>query len=583
MKKYILLLVVIQLVSQTFFAESFRLGLAGSMIKVKRDFSAINQVNFNDHIYIDLAKDESESFQLVIFPDGADLSNIKIEFSGFTASEKSINFRYHKVGYVKTGNPTYGVEYVGWWPDPLMSAEKLEVSKYEVLPLWCSFITSQNTPAGVYQGVLKVSSGKEIHKITVVANVRKFTIPRPGTFEAPFGLYKSALEDWYFGKPGTMRVDEFKKWAEMAGEYRLTPKNIGTEFVNRTYETKDGIKQLASVDMSALNPMLPELTKKYYPDYTYELFRLPAAPGMEGRAKSGTLLSPEKLAEPFMKHLEEWKKQGFTDKSYIYGIDEPSSDEMKKYCGDVYRLLKETNPTIKIMQTGNCNTPALAGLVDIWCPKSNIAWDPFFQERIKSGDKLWQYVCISPNPPYANFFVDEPGVDHRNLFWQTRKIGATGLLYWTVFWVNKLKNKAYEGKPSFPDIPFDFTYSQFYTDEWCHANGDGMMMYPGKNLEPLSSIRLEIIRDGIEDYEYFVILDKLIKEVEEIPAYKSKGAQNLLNTARKLAKVPDDIVKSATVYTKNPELMISYRKQIADMIEQLMDIKENKDYERWLK
>lgn len=583
MKKNILLLVVIQFTIQILIAEPFRLGIAGSMIKIKNNYTAIDQANFNDYIVVDLAKDESESFQLILFPEGSDLSNVKVEFSGFTPSEQSINFRCHKVGYVKTGNPTYGVEHVGWWPDPLLPLDKLGVSKSEIQPLWCSFITNVETPAGVYNGIIKVSSGKDIRNITIVVNVRKFTIPRPGNFESPFGLYKNALEDWYFGKRGTMRVEEFKKWAEMAGEYRLTPKNIGTEFINRTYATKDGIKQLASVDMSALNPMLPELTKKYYPDYTYELFRLPAAPGMEERAKNGTLMSPEKLTDPFMKHLEEWKKQGFTDKSYIYGIDEPSSDEMKKYCGDVYRLLKEKNPIIKIMQTGNCNTPALAGLVDIWCPKSNIAWDPFFQERVKAGDKLWQYVCVSPNPPYANFFVDELGVDHRNLFWQTRKIGATGLLYWTVFWVNKLKNKAYEGKASFPDIPFDFTSSQYYTDEWCHANGDGMMMYPGKNLQPLSSIRLEIIRDGIEDYEYFVLLDKLIKEIEEIPAYKTKGAQNLLNTARKLAKVPDDIVKSATVYTKNPETMISYRKQIADMIEQLMDIKENKDYERWLK
>lgn len=583
MKKIVLAISVLFIVLPNSVAEPFRLGIAGSMIKVKSDFTAINQVTFNDYISIDLAKDESESFQLVLFPKGHDLSNIKIEFSGFTPLEQSIHFRCHKVGYVKTANPTYGVEHVGWWPDPLLPIEKITVPKSNVQPLWCSFITKPETHSGVYCGILKVSSGKNSQKITIIVNVRKFTIPRPGSFEAPFGLYKFAIEDWYFGKPGTMNIKNFKKWAEMAGEYRLTPKNIGTEFVEQTYITDGGIKQLTSVNMSALNSILPELTKKYYPDYTYELFRLPAAPGMEEQAKKGILISPKMFTEFSMKYLSEWKKQGFTDKTYIYGIDEPVSNEMKEYCGDVYRLLKKTNPSIKIMQTGNCNIPELIGLVDIWCPKSNIAWDPFFQERVKAGDKLWQYVCISPNPPYANFFVDEPGVDHRNLFWQTRKIDASGMLYWTVFWVNKLKNKAYEGKITFPDIPFDFTQSQFYTDEWCHANGDGMMMYPGHKLTPLSSIRLEIIRDGIEDYEYFVILDKLIKEIDEIPAYKSKGAQNLLNTARKLSKVPDNIVKSATTYTKDPQMILSYRKQLADMIEQLMNIKENKDYERWHK
>lgn len=580
-KKNILLLAVLHFSLFSLIAEPFRVGIAGSMMKVKHDHTAINQVTFKDYVFIDMAKDESESFQLVIFPEGNDVRNLNVEFSGFIPNEQTIAFHYNKVGYVKTANPTYDVENVGWWPDPLLPEKSLTVSKFEVQPLWCRFNTTPTTPSGVYKGTIKVSSGKENRIITIVVKVRKFTIPRPGTFEAPFGLYKFAIEDWYFGKRGTMSVEEFKKWAEMLGEYRLTPKNIGTEFINKTFELVNGNKELATVDMSALNPMLPELTKKYYPDYTYELYRLPSAPGLEEKLKKGSLMTPEELTAPFEKHLKEWEKQEFTDKTYIYGIDEPQSEEILNYCGEIYSSLKAEHPFIKIMQTGNCVLPDLIGLVDIWCPLSSNAWDPFFQERVKDGDKLWQYVCISPNPPYANFFVDEPGVDHRNLFWQTRKIGASGMLYWTVFWVNKLKNKACDGKHSFPDIPFDFTNSEFYTDSWNHANGDGMMLYPGKDLKPLPSIRLEIIRDGIEDYEYFVVLDKLIKLVEQIPAYKNN--RNLLDIARKLTKVPDTIVQSATIYTKDPELILNQRKQIADMIEQLMDIVENKDYERWLK
>lgn len=560
-------------------SQSFKVGIANSMQKIKRDFTSINQVKFDDFVLLDLAKDESESFQLVLFSN-EDLKNLTIKFSGFSLSEESIQFKYHKVDYVKTGNPTYQVEYVGWWPDVLLPVENLKMPANTVQPIWCSFITTPETKPGTYNGRITLNSGKYEKVISVVLNVRKFTIPRPGSFEAPFGLYKFAIEDWYFGKRGVMSMTDFRRWSEMLGEYRLTPKNIATEFVNIVRNDK---KEITDVDMSALNPILLELTEKYFPDYTYEFFRLPSGVTLEKRAKEGKLPSPEELTAPLSKHLYEWYKQGFTEKTYVYGIDEPGSDEIKMYCNEVYRYIKKQNPNLKIMQTGNCNTPELVGAVDIWCPKSNIAWQPFFQERIKDGDKLWQYVCVSPNPPFANFFVDEPGVDHRNLFWQTRKIGASGMLYWTVFWVNKLKNKAFNTENAFPDSPFDFSRSQFYTDEWVHANGDGMLLYPGKNLTPLSSIRLEIIRDGIEDYEYFVILDNLIKEIESIPEYKSKGAQNLLHAARRLTKVPDSIVKSATEYSKNPDLILEYRKSIANMIEQLIDIKENKDYESWLK
>src|SRR5690606_26309819 len=104
------------------------------------------------------------------------------------------------------------------------------------------------------------------------------------------------------------------------------------------------------------------------------------------------------------------------------GVDEPHNDIARDAIVGIYQEVRKINPEWKIMQTGNCNIPELIGLVDIWCPISNLAWRPFFQERLAEGDVLWQYVCITPKYPYANFFIDEPGTNHRNLFWQTRKI-----------------------------------------------------------------------------------------------------------------------------------------------------------------
>ena len=45
--------------------------------------------------------------------------------------------------------------------------------------------------------------------------------------------------------------------------------------------------------------------------------------------------------------------------------------------------------------------------------------------------------------------------------------------------------------------------------------GNGVLVYPGHGLgieEPLSSLRLELVRDGIEDYEYLTIFEKLYGE-----------------------------------------------------------------------
>lgn len=40
-------------------------------------------------------------------------------------------------------------------------------------------------------------------------------------------------------------------------------------------------------------------------------------------------------------------------------------------------------------------------------------------------------------------------------------------------------------------------------------NGMGNYVYPGKDGRILPSLRLENLRDGVEDYEYLVLLKKL--------------------------------------------------------------------------
>ena len=50
------------------------------------------------------------------------------------------------------------------------------------------------------------------------------------------------------------------------------------------------------------------------------------------------------------------------------------------------------------------------------------------------------------------------------------------------------------------------------------ANGDGYILYPGRKYGihgPIGTMRLEMIRDGQEDYEYLYILEELLKGYNE--------------------------------------------------------------------
>jgi len=96
------------------------------------------------------------------------------------------------------------------------------------------------------------------------------------------------------------------------------------------------------------------------------------------------------------------------------------------------------------------------------------------------------------DPPYWE--IDFPLTAYRIAPWLNRRYGVTGLLYWsTVFWQAPQRN------------PWD---DPGFRLRW---NGDGALFYPGNDAGiegPIASLRLKSLRDGMEDYEYFALLEQ---------------------------------------------------------------------------
>ena len=89
----------------------------------------------------------------------------------------------------------------------------------------------------------------------------------------------------------------------------------------------------------------------------------------------------------------------------------------------------------------------------------------------------------------------------------------------------------------------------------------------GKNMLVLSTIRLETIRDGLEDHEYFALLEKAIKK-----AKAEKPSATLLNTIARAEKLLDafpNVVSSLTKWTHHDRLMRQHRGEVARAIESL--------------
>lgn len=573
---------------------SYKIGFADSMTKIRMQKEYAVNLPQASHIDIDMAANESESFQLVIIPQDSDIEGITvdIENSGFDADD--LNIEYFQVGYVKTGKPKkYEPAYIGYWPDRLMLVDTLDVSSENVTVLWFKITSNKNTVKGNYKAKIKIKSIEQTNVIELNIRVRNFVIPEKGTFAAPFGLYLPYISKWYFSDEnylGNITPEQYGQMCEKLFEYRLTPKNIGFEYVDRkvgdevlsqsgantgrVFVHKDMSKPI-TVNMDSLQKTIGKLSDKF-PDYSYGIYRLPPFEELlkDSDVKGQRDSSRENLDNlvlPALAHIKEWKKQSLPGVGYIYGVDEPRDFHLD-FLKELYTRIKTELPDVKILQVISTGDPSkLEGLVDIWCPLTILLkreYD-FFQKRVAAGDLLWTYVCCWPEPPFANFFIDEPGIDHRVLFWQAKKAGATGLLYWSVAWWNGLDEfKAQDGQMINRSI--DIAKHQSYTKY--KVNGDGILLYPAKNLQFDSSIRLEIIKDGIEDCEYFSILKAYTEEVENMASLNQED-RAFLCQVKELLIVPENIVVDLVSYTSNSNDILSQRSKIADAIEKLIAIK----------
>jgi hypothetical protein len=103
--------------------------------------------------------------------------------------------------------------------------------------------------------------------------------------------------------------------------------------------------------------------------------------------------------------------------------------------------------------------------------------------------------------------------------------------------------------------------------------GDGRFLYPPKAatgtqaeavLEgPVTSLRWEALRDGVEDYEYFALLKRMLAE--------KRGALKPADVAKveALLQVPPSVSASLVAYTQDPAPLLARRLELARAIEAL--------------
>ncbi len=267
---------------------------------------------------------------------------------------------------------------------------------------------------------------------------------------------------------------------------------------------------------------------------------------------------------------EHLRDKGWLDEAFIYWFDEPAPRDYD-FVNNGFAKLKAACPDIRRMLTEQVE-PELIGGPDIWCPVSSNYDHESAKKRREEGEKFWWYVCTGPKAPYCTLFIDHPATELRVWLWQTYKRKIAGILVWqTNYWTS---SAAYPDKPQNPyEDPMGWRsgYSTPKGEKRPWGNGDGRFIYPPVAAAdanpkapvldgPVDSIRWEMLRDGIEDYEYLIMLEKLIA------AKSDKIGKGELNRLESLLEVPAAITSSMTTFTKDPAPIGQRRLQIARAI-----------------
>jgi hypothetical protein len=143
--------------------------------------------------------------------------------------------------------------------------------------------------------------------------------------------------------------------------------------------------------------------------------------------------------------------------------------------------------------------------------------------------------------------MDFDSIGYRMVTWLCWKYDIKGFLYWCVnYW------------------PFVDPFENSKNTKW-EQNNNGLLFYPGED-GPWPSLRVEVFRDGMEDYEYIQTLFNNLKLMKEKGL--DKTYTGLLNESIRLLTVDDSIAKKMDQYTQKQDILLNRRNAIAEKIEE---------------
>jgi hypothetical protein len=486
------------------------------------------------------ARGECESAQVAVRAP-AGLRALSASAPPLRGAER-IPITLYRVATLPLARPSGPDGAAGEWPDPLIPvrdphfgeprrAFPVEVAGGRLQSIWVEVCVPEAAPPGRYASEVRLADGARVlGTVPVRLRVWPFAIPRTGSFAAAFGL-STRLGTRALGAPDDGEVAS--ALAAAALRHRITPFVLSAD-------PPDG----------ACTSRACDLDWSRYDAEVAPVLDGTLVPGVRGAFAevriSGTVWDgPE---EDLVATLRAWRRhfdaRGWSDRLRLYTLDEPRPEQLDELARRA-RLARGAG--IPVFAT-TVPQGRLEGLVDEFAPNLALVPDAARPARVS-----WSYAsCLShgcgeiPDSGrqraamlaefrgWPGYVVDRPGTAARAVPLLGFRRGLRGELYYDML-------QAWSGDP--------------WRDVRAFAgNGDGTLLYPGhpatlggKRPFPVESIRLKIIRDGLEDVELFTL---------------ARAAGEGVLADRLLSR----LVPSARGYERRPEPWLEARRTLGDAI-----------------
>lgn len=402
----------------------------------------------------------------------------------------------------------------GPFPDPLRESFPFSLKAGETHAIWVTVFVPAETPPGPYSASVKIlSASRTVQETPLEVTVTEAAVPAEPSLRVTnwFSLNDGNLGRFY-------NTEEYSDayWnvianlARVMAEHRqsviLTPVVALAQPSYRdgkvVYDFSRLDRWVRTFDEAGVNGLIegghllgrrsgydtPVVVPSWFPEYG-KFLKEPLAPE-DPRVRQ--------FMEGFLPALySHIGQRGWKDRYIQHVLDEPHGDEPAIY--ERYaRLIRRHMPGIRTVDAIDLSDdlPFMDKYLDIWVPVLGR-----FDDRLEAirahqarGGEVWFYTCVFPQGAYLNRFIDQSLLKVRLLHWFNFRHQLTGYLHW--------------GGNYWTDQPFDDVQKIINDGKLLLPAGDNAIVYPQPTKSSvLSSIRLEAMRDGIEDYELLRALE----------------------------------------------------------------------------